>query len=115
SGCFSAVKVRFRFSPSISSSTTRQPSARNRLAVANPIPRADPVTSATFCVASLIAPPARLSYHGRACSGHCLLSLLFKRRGCPAQGRIAFIRWSKKAARSADFHLEGYLGRIVKL
>src|SRR6185295_12449582 len=36
-------------SPSMSSSATRQPSARNRLAVASPMPRAAPVTRAVFC------------------------------------------------------------------
>ena len=36
-------------SPSMSSSATRQPSARNRLAVASPMPRAAPVTRAIFC------------------------------------------------------------------
>src|SRR5882672_1698008 len=33
----------------MSSSATRQPSPRNRLAVASPMPRAAPVTRATFC------------------------------------------------------------------
>src|ERR1700742_157164 len=33
----------------MSSSATRQSSARNRFATANPMPRAAPVTSATFC------------------------------------------------------------------
>ena len=36
----------------MSSSATRQPSARNRFAVASPMPRAAPVTSATFCGAA---------------------------------------------------------------
>ncbi len=36
-------------SPSMSSSATHQPSARKRFAVASPMPRAAPVTSATFC------------------------------------------------------------------
>ena len=42
---------------SMSSSATRQPSARNRLAVASPMPRAAPVTSATFCRAGAIGVP----------------------------------------------------------
>ena len=48
SGLPSALNVRCRLSPSISSSATRQPSARKRLAVASPMPRAAPVTRATF-------------------------------------------------------------------
>src|SRR6266851_2518052 len=36
-------------SPSMSSSATLQPSARNRFATASPMPRAAPVTSATLC------------------------------------------------------------------
>ena len=48
SGASSAFIVARKVSPSMSSSATRQPSARKRFAVASPIPRAAPVTSATF-------------------------------------------------------------------
>src|ERR1700694_1631376 len=44
-------------SPSMSSSATRQPSARNRFATASPMPRAAPVTSATFCEEGVIGSP----------------------------------------------------------
>ena|SRR4051794_10898542 len=42
-------------SPSMSRSATRQPLARKRFAVARPMPRAAPVTSATFCASSVIS------------------------------------------------------------
>jgi len=48
-GALSAATLFHNISPSISSSATRQPSARNRSATASPMPRAAPVTSATFC------------------------------------------------------------------
>src|ERR1700761_5793245 len=48
SGLARPTAARASNSPSVSSSATRQPSARKRLAVASPIPRAAPVTSATF-------------------------------------------------------------------
>src|ERR1700737_1727690 len=47
-GSFSAATALACSSPSMSSSATRHPSARKRLAVASPIPRAAPVTSATL-------------------------------------------------------------------
>src|SRR5690348_13777269 len=42
----------------MSSSATRQPSARKRLAVARPMPRAAPVTSATLCGEDVIEHPS---------------------------------------------------------
>src|SRR5207244_10168716 len=41
----------------MSSSATRQPSARKRFATASPMPRAAPVTSATFCGEGVIDSP----------------------------------------------------------
>jgi hypothetical protein len=55
SGLASAATAPCSNSPSISSSATCQPSARNRFAVASPMPRAAPVTSATFCGAGAMA------------------------------------------------------------
>src|SRR5262249_17197964 len=49
-GSGNAAQLRLSASASISSNTTRQVSVRNRLAVARPIPRAAPVTIATFCI-----------------------------------------------------------------
>ena len=48
-GLASATTAPCSNSPSMSSSATRQPSARKRFAVASPMPRAAPVINATFC------------------------------------------------------------------
>jgi len=54
----SEATAAFNVAASISSSATRHPSARNRFAVASPMPRAAPVTRATFAVESGIGNPS---------------------------------------------------------
>src|SRR5437016_1882078 len=56
-GYASAATAPCSNSRSMSSSATRQPSARNRFATASPMPRAAPVTSATFCGEGVIDSP----------------------------------------------------------
>src|SRR3569832_687978 len=58
SGLASVAKVRARLSPSMSRSATRQSSARKRFAAASPMPRAAPVTNATFAM----LPPEPFGY-----------------------------------------------------
>jgi hypothetical protein len=52
----------------MSSSATRQPSARKRFAVASPMPRAAPVTRATFCGAAVMQGPSLSGYFARSLS-----------------------------------------------
>jgi hypothetical protein len=58
SGLASAATAPSSNSRSISSSATRQSSARKRRATANPMPRAAPVTSATFCGKGVMGNPS---------------------------------------------------------